>query len=100
MPTLDDIKQSLSQAEPPEGLSAELRALWHDARGDWTAAHEIVQDLETPAAAQVHAYLHRKEGDRSNARYWYHRAHQPEVTGSLDAEWDALVASLLATERS
>jgi hypothetical protein len=44
----------------------------------------------------VHAYLHRKEGDESNARYWYRTADKPFPTGqSLEAEWRALVEQLL-----
>jgi hypothetical protein len=40
--------------------------------GDWTAAHEIVQQDETdPTFCWVHAVLHKIEGDAANARYWY-----------------------------
>lgn len=93
--TLFDFRQSLTNAEPPAALAPELRALWHDARGDWHAAHEAVQDVATPAAAWVHAYLHRKEGDRANARYWYQRATQPVYSGSLDDEWTHIAGALL-----
>ena len=82
-------------ASAPSNLSVELMALWHDAQGDWQRAHATVQDLETPAAAWVHAYLHRREGDESNARYWYARAGQPPCRSSLDAEWDAIATRLL-----
>lgn len=80
---------------PPSNLSAEVQALWHDAQGDWELAHATVQDLETPAAAWVHAYLHRREGDESNARYWYARAGRPPCRQSLDEEWDDIATSLL-----
>ncbi|BCS31050.1 hypothetical protein TBR22_A02500 [Luteitalea sp. TBR-22] len=82
--------------EPPAGLPQELVALWQDARDDWHGAHATVQDLETRDAAWVHAYLHRKEGDASNARYWYTRADRPVFRGSLHEEWDAIVTALLA----
>ena len=65
--------------------------MWQEAQGDWAAAHATVQDLETPAAAWVHAYLHRREGDQSNARYWYTRADRPVAKGSLEEEWLAIV---------
>ena len=40
--------------------------------GDWTGAHEIVQQDETdPTFCWVHAVLHKIEGDAANARYWY-----------------------------
>ena len=93
--TLDDLRQSIAGAAPPVGVTAELRALWHDAREEWALAHETVQDLSTPAAAWVHAYLHRKEGDIANARYWYQRAGQPAFTGALDEEWDLIASALL-----
>lgn len=76
-----------------------LRALWHDAHGDWNRAHSIAQDIESPDAAWVHAYLHRKEGDISNAGYWYRQAGRSVFTGSLHAEWTALATHLLAVRR-
>ena len=81
-------------ANPPSG-PAEVVAMWHDAQGDWERAHQVVQDLDTPAAAWVHAYLHRKEGDQSNARYWYTRAGQPVCRLALDEEWTQIVDALL-----
>jgi hypothetical protein len=93
--TLSDLRTSLSGSDPPAGLSHELLALWHDARGDWARAHATVQDLSTPAAAWIHAYLHRKEGDQGNARYWYQHAGQPVYTGTLDAEWDHIAGALM-----
>jgi hypothetical protein len=74
-----------------------LRALWSEARGDWKTAHEITQDIEGQRAAWVHAYLHRKEGDLSNARYWYRRAERPEATDALDQEWERIVCALLTS---
>jgi len=93
--TIQEFRGSLSNPAPPEGLAVALQALWHDARGDWSRAHQIVQDVETREAARLHAYLHRKEGDLDNARYWYRRAESTEFIGSLDAEWQALVEELL-----
>ena len=46
-------------------------------------------------AAWVHAYLHRREGDAANARYWYRRAGRPVASSPLEAEWDAIAAALL-----
>jgi hypothetical protein len=72
-----------------------LRALWHDARGDWDRAHRIAAAERTAMAARVHAYLHRKEGDSDNANYWYARADAERPRVSLRREWEALVRSLL-----
>ena len=92
---LEDFRLSLKQARPPRGVPAPLRALWHEGRGDWNRAHEIVAAESSKAAARVHAYLHRKEGDLSNADYWYNRAGAERPVGRLEAEWEMLVRSFL-----
>jgi hypothetical protein len=94
--TGDEFKLSLAEHEPPAGISTCLAALWWDAKGDWRQAHELVDDLVTPGGMAVHAYLHRKEGDHSNARYWYHRCGRPVERRSLDAEWALLLDELLS----
>lgn len=96
METFEAFEASLTDANPPTGLSPYLTALWHEKEGDWKQAHEIVQDLNTETAAWIHAYLHRKEGDEGNARYWYRNANKTFPTDqSLDEEWENLVKALL-----
>ncbi|SHL87834.1 hypothetical protein SAMN05444159_7071 [Bradyrhizobium lablabi] len=90
-----EFKASVSGAAPAQGLDAPLAALWWAAKGGWDRAHKIVQDEETIEAAWVHAYLHRVEGDLGNAGYWYRRAAKPVATGSLETEWEQMVAKLL-----
>ena len=69
-----------------------LKALFHDAKGDWEAAHDIAQSREgTLLYDHLHAYLHRKEGDDWNANYWYRRAKTTMPTDSLEEEWERLV---------
>jgi hypothetical protein len=91
----DAFKASLANPEPPPGLSLALQALWWDASGDWDKAHERAQERDDAAGAHVHAYLHRKEGDQSNAEYWYRRARAAPSTRTLDAEWEELVRKFL-----
>ena len=93
--TVDDFRQSLSAAEPPAELSFALAGLWWDAKNDWTRAHEFAQQDEGVEGAWVHAYLHRKEGDQSNAAYWYNRAGKPVCREPLDAEWVSIATDLL-----
>ncbi len=81
---------------PPPYLGGTLQALWCDRRGDWDRAHTLVAEDDSPEAAWVHAYLHRREGDAANARHWYRRAGKPAGTGPLDAEWEEIAAALLA----
>jgi hypothetical protein len=45
--------------------------------------------------ARIHAYLHRKEGDLSNARYWYRQAGRKPATGTLGEEWEELLRDVL-----
>lgn len=97
---LEEFQASASRGELPEHLPAPLEALWHEARGDWNRAHEIAQEDTGTPAAWVHAYLHRREGDLSNAGYWYRRAKQPMPSDSiaLDDEWRAIVVTFLEGE--
>ena len=70
------------------------KALKLDQQGHWREAHELVDSLNSPSAAWVHAYLHRKEGDLWNANYWYNRAGKPAFEGSLEDEWQQLWAAV------
>jgi hypothetical protein len=86
---------SVEKSEPPAGLSVALQALWWDAKGDWEKAHEGAQAHDDAPGMRVHAYLHRKEGDQSNAEYWYRRCGVAPCVLTLDQEWDELVRALL-----
>jgi hypothetical protein len=95
---LSAFRASFTAAMPPLTLSPALRALWHDARGNWDGAHDAAQGDEGGAGDWVHAYLHRKEGDAGNAAYWYRRARKPVCKTSLDEEWAAIAEALLKDE--
>ena len=90
-----DFYASLSDGAPTPGLEPSLAALWWAAKGDWSRAHNLVQDEDTADAAWVHAYLHRVEGDLGNAGYWYRRAGRAAAKGSLEAEWEAIAGELI-----
>ncbi len=89
-----DLIDTLTQEQPPVGYSVCLKALWFDAKGNWSAAHELVNDLSDKESACVHAYLHRKEGDSGNAAYWYRRAGKTYPIISLEEEWTNLVTTM------
>ena len=94
-----EFQQSVARdGAPPADASRALQALWHDARGDWDRAHTCAQEDHGRDGSWVHAYLHRKEGDLSNAGYWYARAGRKMPAGSvaLETEWAAMAAELLA----
>lgn len=94
--TFEEFSRSLGSSPAPAGLSDPLLALWCAKQGGWDKAHGIVQNLATREAAWVHAWLHRQEGDDSNARYWYARAEKSPFKGSLDAEWEQISRQLLS----
>jgi hypothetical protein len=79
-------------------LPEALRALALDRAGDWAAAHDEASREETPATNRVDAYLHRKEGDLANARWWYDRVGESMSEASLDAEWETLARRYLDEE--
>jgi hypothetical protein len=91
--TTKAFKDSLGLSQPPGGLTSQEEALWWAGKGDWNKAHHIVQDLPDSFSARIHAFLHRQEGDLSNARYWYDRAGSQMPATSIDQEWDDLVES-------
>ncbi len=98
--SVDTFEASLRHERPPQDWSPVLQALWWDARGDWDRAHSLVQMDETdPQCAWVHAYLHRKEGDLSNAAYWYRRSGHAMVTCSFAEERQAIGTALLNSSR-
>lgn len=94
--TLEEFVKSTEAAEPPEGISGPLKAMWVErARDDWHGSHEIVQVDDSADASWVHAYLHRKEPDPGNAAYWYRRAGRKPFNGSYEEEWESIVKELL-----
>lgn len=82
---------------PNPDLSAPLRALWYDGHGNWAVAHDLAQEDNGVNGSWVHAYLHRKEGDNSNAGYWYAKARRsrPADDVTLRAEWEQIARELL-----
>jgi hypothetical protein len=96
--TVDQLRETTGQAQPPAGLPLLAEALWWQAHGDWPRAHRIVDALTTPDGMWVHAYLHRCEGDLGNAGYWYRQAHRPRSSQTLDEEWREIAGALLLAD--
>ena len=70
------------------------RALAHLQKGEWQAAHAIVQDDEdSRLSCWAHAIVHVMEGDLPNARYWYRKAGR-SFSADVAAEVAALSAAL------
>ena len=94
---LDGFTATIADDAPPVGLSPAVQALWWNAKGDWQQAHQCAQSQKDEHGAWVHAYLHRVEGDESNAGYWYRRAGRDHSAAALNDEWREIVAELLKT---
>lgn len=93
--TLKELENSIQRDAEPQNLTAELTALWFEAKGDWDRAHCIVQEMSTREAMWVHAYLHRVEGDLGNSNYWYSRANKTMPRIAFREEWRQIAEALL-----
>jgi hypothetical protein len=88
--TIDELKE----VDGPGQLdSKHLQAIWYDLHGDWDTAHGIVQQMSDHHANWIHAYLHRKEPDIWNSKYWYRRCGRP-YPGNLSFEQE--IAAILS----
>ena len=82
--------------KPPAGLSPEAKALWYTKKGDWEAAHEIAQEIETPMGSWLHALMHLIEGDLGNARYWFVEAGRPvKKPSQIEELWDEIAEEVM-----
>jgi len=82
--------------QPTVGLSREAQSLWFIKKGDWEAAHNIAQDIETPIGSWLHALLHLIEGDLGNARYWFVEADRSvKKSSQIDELWDEIAEEVL-----
>ncbi len=86
---------TLESSTPPGGWSDALKAMWFDCKGNWEASHDIAQEMYTTHGSWIHAYLHRQEGDKFNAGYWYRQAGREFPTVSLKEEQRQLVEYFL-----
>lgn len=90
-----EFEQSLKLDRPDGDWPGALKAMWHDAKGDWEASHDIAQEMHDTLGSWMHAYLHRKEGDEWNAKYWYRRAGKPFPNTTLAEEHKELTLYIL-----
>ena len=64
--------------------------LWHD----WLdLSHGISQSVHTPSGSFWHAIMHRREGDFSNAKYWYARCRHHPVLHDMAARAPSVLAA-------
>ena len=90
----DDFIKLTKESEPSDKLAGVHLAVWYAVKNNWDRAHNIVQDINSKNAYWIHAYLHRIEGDISNAHYWYDRAGMEPYSKSLDSELNDIIQSV------
>ncbi|GAA5482563.1 hypothetical protein [Haloferula sargassicola] len=95
--TAEELARSAeTEPQPPADAGPALQALWLAKAGRWDEAHDLCQEIDGPAGAWIHAWLHREEGDDANAGYWYARAGKPAPAAgvSLGDEWFRIAREL------
>jgi hypothetical protein len=58
---------------------------------DLDESHRISQGIDTPSGSFWHGIMHRREGDFSNAKYWFRQVGRHPVFESLaeiEGDWD------------
>ncbi|UWX53635.1 hypothetical protein NYZ99_10585 [Maribacter litopenaei] len=90
-----EFEKTLTLSSPSKDWPDGLKALWFDAKGDWEASHDIAQEMHDSLGSWIHAYLHRKEGDRFNAGYWYSKANRSYPNSTLEEELRYIVEYVL-----
>ena len=84
---LDPLLRATKLRAGRQQLIRALVLLWHD---HLDASHTISQGIESPDGSLVHAIMHRREPDYSNAKYWWRRVGQhpcfPEIARRV-ADW-------------
>ena len=90
-----DFKSTLENTSPPSNWPLALKSVWFAGKGDWEASHDIAQDMHSDLGSWIHAFLHRQEGDKFNAGYWYRRAGKSFPKISLDEEHQDITEYIL-----
>ncbi len=78
------LSQFVSNRDAASAMIAGLW-LWHDFLSE---SHVISQSLEDPTGSFWHGIMHRREGDFSNSKYWFHRVGQHPVYAELAVKAD------------
>ena len=95
---LELIKPAQVTTPPPVNLKAAQGIiaglwLWHDFLD---VSHTISQSIDTPTGSYWHAIMHRREGDFSNAKYWYRRVGDHPAIESIGPRINLLTDTLPA----
>ncbi len=82
-----ELTTTIAQLEVPELVKAGFH-LWND---DIERSHKLAQRDKSSEGSFCHAIVHRREGDFSNAKYWYHHVGEHPIFDEIKStypEWD------------
>lgn len=65
--------------------------MWWLQNRNWQRAHDLIDPVPGQDAAWIHALLHRMEGDKANAAYWYARSGRNTSENTIGQELEMLL---------
>ena len=96
----DDFIIMTKESQPSIKLFGVHLAIWYATKNNWDMAHNVVQNINTEIASWIHAYLHRVEGDMSNANYWYKRNGTEYYIGDPGEELEEIANLMIRSSNS
>ena len=88
-------KISIKYDVPSSNFTEPELAMWYVLNNNWDSAHQTAQSINNKLGSWIHAYLHRIEGDLSNANYWYQRANLIPFQGSKEDEAEEIIRCIV-----
>ena len=86
-PLMDAVERAGAVVSPQDQQAADcVRSalwLWHDYLDE---CHAICQNIDTAEGSYLHGMMHRREGDFSNAKYWFRQAGKLPSAIAMTAE--------------
>lgn len=72
-------QQISGQSNPSELAQICCRSLFHLWNDDLDRSHQLSQNVQEPLGSYLHGMMHRREGDFSNAKFWFSKAGATEA---------------------
>lgn len=90
--SLIEFQAAIDQNLVPAEFTDLEKTLWFAKKNNWEEAHRICVAYENePKFDRIHAFLHRQEGDKFNAKWWYNKLKINIPTVSLEEELEEII---------